>query len=112
MVKYWLPVLICMGIIFYASSLPASDILPIFAYQDILFHFLIYAILAYFIARALKNTYSGISPAKTIVFALTFAFFYAITDELHQMFVPGRYPSGMDLWIDGIGGLTGSIIYR
>jgi VanZ family protein len=32
---------------------------------------------------------------------------YAITDEYHQSFVPGRSPRGMDVGIDALGAVLG-----
>ena len=32
---------------------------------------------------------------------------YAITDEIHQSFVPGRVMSGIDLTVDAVGLLVG-----
>ena len=112
MIKLWLPVLVCMGIIFYASSLPGSDIPPLFPFQDIAFHILIYLILALFFSHALKNTYTDIALSKVILLTIIFGIVYGITDELHQAFVPDRTASGLDVIIDGIGSFIGSIVYR
>jgi VanZ family protein len=112
MIKLWLPVLVCMGIIFYASSLPGSDIPPLFPFQDIAFHILIYLILALFFSHALKNTYTDIALSKVILLTIIFGIVYGITDELHQAFVPDRTASGLDVIIDGIGSFIRSIVYR
>ena len=110
-VKFWLPVIICMGFIFYVSSIPASKIPPLFPFQDIIFHLFVYSILSLFFARALKNTYGGLAPSKIILLTLIFGVFYGLTDEIHQTFVPYRNASGFDVLIDGIGSLVGSLIY-
>lgn len=39
------------------------------------------------------------------------AVLYAVTDEIHQYFVPGRYGTAMDVLIDSCGALVGIIIY-
>lgn len=36
------------------------------------------------------------------------AFVYGITDEIHQSFVPGRFPSVGDLAADGVGAALGA----
>lgn len=110
--KLWLPVLAVMGMIFYFSTLPASDIPGLFPYQDIVFHAAIYALLAYFFIRALKNTYPGISLLSSVIATLAFGVIYGISDEFHQLFTPGRSCSGFDLFIDGAGTFIGSLIYR
>jgi VanZ family protein len=109
-VGLWSPVLGCMGIIFYASSLPGKDIPSLFAYQDILFHGLIYAILALFFYRALKNTFPRLVFLQLLVLTALFGVSYGASDELHQLLVPGRNCSGFDLLIDFIGSLTGVLI--
>jgi VanZ family protein len=110
-VRFWLPVATCMGFIFYASSIPGSDIPPLFPGQDIVFHFVIYMALAYFFSRALKNT-ADISAKKVFIFTLIFGVLYAISDEIHQAFVPLRSVSGFDVFIDGCGTFAGSLIRR
>jgi VanZ family protein len=111
LIKLWLPVLICMGIIFYASSLPAKDIPPLFPFQDIVFHISSYLVLGVFYARVLKNSRSNMTRGKLILFTVVFGIFYGITDELHQAFVPGRIVSGFDLFLDGAGSFAGSLVY-
>jgi len=111
-IKYWLPVLAGMVFIFVSSSLPGKDIPSLFPFQDVLFHLAIYALLAYFFARALKNTYSGLTLSKIIYFTVVFGLAYGLTDELHQLFVPGRCASGLDLLTDGLGSFLGSLVYR
>lgn len=111
-IKFWLPVLVCMGFIFYASSLPASDIPLLFPFQDILYHLLIYLIMAYFFSRALKKTYVNIASVKIILYTVIFTIFYGTTDEFHQSFIPGRVASIFDLFIDIAGGFLGTLFYR
>jgi VanZ family protein len=101
-----------MGAIFYFSSIAGSDIPSLFAFQDILFHLVIYAILAYFFSRAFKNSYLNFNPLKIIYITVIFGVIYGMTDEWHQTFVAGRYASGLDLFIDGLGSFIGSLIYR
>lgn len=110
--KLWLPVVACMGFIFYASSIPGKNIPALFVNQDTIFHICIYLLLAYFFSRALKNTYQDIAVAKLILFTVIFGVIYGITDELHQAFVPYRTVSALDVFNDGIGSLIGSLFYR
>ncbi len=110
-IKFWLPVLACMGFIFHLSSVPGSEIPPLFFCQDIVFHLVVYLILGLVFARALKNTYLNITPQKIIFLTIIFASLYGLTDELHQAFVPYRSASVFDVFIDGIGGFLGSLIY-
>lgn len=45
------------------------------------------------------------------IFSEAFVFLYAISDEVHQFFVPGRSMAPMDVGIDSLGALCGIWIY-
>lgn len=60
-------------------------------------HFLAYALLATLAYRA--------RPSYRLAFWL--AVLYAISDEFHQSFVPGRTGMPLDVFIDSMGGLAG-----
>lgn len=72
-----------------------------------------YAILAGFI---LGVVVTSLINWKHLLAAVLVAVIYASTDELHQLFVPGRNGQFMDVLIDGTGALAGVIfifiIYR
>jgi len=110
-IKFWLPVLFSMGFIFYGSSIPGTNIPSIIPSQNIIYHLGVFLVLAFFFKRALKNT-SQLTSAKLIVFTLIFGIIYAFTDEFHQAFVPNRTVSGFDVFIDTLGVILGSSIYR
>jgi len=111
-IKYWLPVLIYAILIFYISSIPGKDIPVVFKYQDVFLHLGEYALLAFLLSRAIKVYYPQLSFKKRFFTVLVFSFFYALTDEIHQSFVPQRYCSLMDLMYDGIGITLAGILYR
>lgn len=70
--------------------------------------------LSYFILGILVMHASMISFSKkgvAVFFTLIFCPLYAISDEWHQMFVPGRSAQVQDVIIDTIGAVTGIIIY-
>lgn len=108
-IKFWLPVLLCMGFIFYVSSIPGSQIPGLFPFQDIAFHLFIYSILSFFFSRALKNTYPNMARLKIIVFTIIFGIIYGVSDELHQAFVPYRTVSGLDVFTDTLGSFLGTL---
>jgi VanZ family protein len=60
--------------------------------------------------RAIKNTKAGFSLKRILIFSILLVVMYAISDEYHQMFVPGRYASFWDLLCDGIGATIGAKI--
>lgn len=56
-------------------------------------------------------TYERIRVGKRrFIVALLFVFFYAITDEVHQLFVPNRYGCFTDVLVDTTGGVIALLI--
>ncbi len=72
-------------------------------------HFGIYALLGFFVFGFL-GTYNRYKKLILFIFSVGFTFFYAFTDEFHQMFVWGRSAQFTDILIDTSGGILGSII--
>ena len=101
--KYWLPVLIYAILIFYLSSIPGENIPKVFKYQDVFLHIIEYALFAFLLSRAIKAYHPRLSFEKRFLTVLVFSFLYALSDELHQLFVPQRCCSLVDLMNDGIG---------
>ena len=106
----WLPVVACMGGIFYFSSIPGSHLPSLFSFQDVVFHFVVYFLLAYFFSRALKVSCANLSSKKNVSFSVIFVIIYSLTDEFHQSFVPCRTVSGWDLVVNTLAGITGSYL--
>ncbi len=97
----WLPAVLWMAVLFGASATPSRDI-PTFGVVDYLVkkggHMLGYAVLALLLRRAL-----GWQSGRTWL-AWLVAVLYALTDEFHQSFVPGRHPALFDAFIFDGGG--------
>ena len=112
--KFWMPVLFWAGFIFCLSSLPGEVFPALFYRQDILYHIFVYTLLALLLNRALKNTESGriSEQPKRAFLVILLCLLYAISDEFHQHFVPGRISSISDVAFDSLGIVLGSIIYR
>ncbi|GAB2490036.1 hypothetical protein GCM10008929_12990 [Alkalibacterium psychrotolerans] len=72
-------------------------------------HFIIFLFLGTFLIHAL--TVSNVRGWKAILIALLVSFLYAVSDELHQAFVPGRTPLVMDVLIDTAGATVGVALY-
>lgn len=111
-IRFWLPVLLIMAVIFFISSLPGSDIPGLFSGQDMLYHVLIYLVLASALARALGNSGRRLSKRAVFFLAAALAVFYGCTDEFHQLFVPGRSASGLDIAFNSLGSISGGLIYN
>ena len=72
-------------------------------------HYTIYTIGGFLI---MNYTYSIEKTKKQkILESLLFGSFYAVIDEIHQYFVPGRSARLFDVGIDTLGVLTGILIY-
>ena len=96
----WLPVLAWMGLIFFLSAQPDLPH-PGAGWADLLFsslaHAFVFGVLAVLLARALGQQRHG------LLLALGLTLLYALSDEFHQAFVPGRHPDPLDLVCDGLG---------
>lgn len=73
-------------------------------------HFFAYLILGVLVSHATKGSTTSTVWRRRGV-SLLFCVAYAITDEFHQMFVPGRGPQVKDVLIDGSGAAIGILIY-
>ncbi|MBV6397512.1 MAG: hypothetical protein HFACDABA_03126 [Anaerolineales bacterium] len=105
--KNWLPACAMMALIFTASSIPGGA-LPDFEEFDFsikkLGHAIGYALLSVSYARGL-----GQRPRLAWLLAILFA----ITDEFHQSFTPGRSPSVWDVLVyDNLGATIGLLIFK
>ena len=99
----WLPMLIWMVVIFWASN-QSSDALPNYGIWDLLIkkagHFIAYAILALFVFRGTMEW------KRPYWWAFLITAVYAMSDEFHQQFVAGRNASLYDVLIDCLGAVT------
>ena len=74
-------------------------------------HFIAYLILGFLVSHAMKReAYTAIAWKRGGA-SLLFCVVYAISDEFHQLFVPGRGPLLKDVLIDGSGAAIGIILY-
>ncbi len=71
-------------------------------------HFSIYTLLG-FLLMSFVSTYH-LKEDKRIVISLLIGILYAITDEIHQKFVPGRSCQITDVIIDSMGVLLGILL--
>ncbi len=101
---HWLPLVAWMGLIFALSAQPDLPH-PKAGWADLLVssggHALLFGLLAVLWLRAL-----GPRPYAWLL-ALVLTTLYALSDELHQAFVPGRHPDPWDLLCDGLGAAAG-----
>lgn len=111
-VRYWLPVCIYAGLIFCLSSIPQPQLPRVMPLPDYLLHFLEYLPFGFLLARAFKNTKKDCSVKKAILYGSVAVVIYALSDEFHQWFVPGRNASLLDIASDTFGALVGMRFLR
>ena len=130
----WLIVVLVMGVIFLSSHEPAAA-----SRQDSLFitekvmeflhstfpnlymdgeslhhiirksaHFIIYMILGICTFAACMQNRKAVS--YNVILTMVICVLYAISDEIHQLFIPGRSGEVGDVFIDGFGALIGVVI--
>ena len=95
-----------MGAIFYFSSIPDLSFKGELANYDFflrkIVHMVEFGVLAILWKQLLSSySWSGV-----------FAFIYAISDEVHQHFVPTRYGSPRDIVIDTVGIIVALCVYK
>jgi VanZ family protein len=102
-VKLWLPVIAWAGLIFYVSSLThlSTGLRSDLVFRKIA-HALEYYVLVLLLSRAFRGSFrSGV--LELYIYPAVLSFLYAISDEFHQSFVPGRIACAQDVLIDCIG---------
>jgi len=99
-----------MALIFYLSSLPQPSIpMPDVWSIDKIYHFIEYSIFSFLAFHAFVHTPLVTLSKNAIVWAVLFTSFYGATDEIHQLFVQGRYASVIDWVFDVAGGFIGIV---
>jgi VanZ family protein len=105
----WLPALMVMVLIFGFSSIPSRE-MPNFGLFDLIVkkgaHVLGYGLLT------LAYWYGLHFDKHLWWLALLLALIYAVSDEYHQSFVPGRHPSWVDVLVfDGGGAALALLVF-
>ncbi|MCR4563973.1 MAG: VanZ family protein [Clostridiales bacterium] len=116
--------LVLIGVIFWLSNQPAEEsaemsntliakiyrLLGVFLPEVVvrkLAHFCEFLLLAFLYS----NIFYLIKAKKWYVPAFSLAVLYAVTDEIHQLFIPGRAGMVIDVFIDALGTASGIAIY-
>lgn len=131
----WFLVIAWMGTIFYLSHQPANTsselssgitqivvgiietIIPFIEIDLDVWHFLIrksahfiaYFLLGIFIVHAL--IVSRMQVFQSGLLAIIISLLYAISDEIHQLYIPGRSGEVRDVIIDTLGASTGVLLF-
>jgi len=92
-----------MALIFAVSGTPGERIPKVGAWDQLAKkggHMLAYALLTLLWLRPLERQ---LPARRAALLACGISLLYAISDEYHQTFVPGRDGNGVDVMIDGVG---------
>jgi VanZ family protein len=92
-----------MTAIFAASSIPT---LPTPADADKTAHAVVYGVLATVTVRALARGTLARVTTSVMLASIAIAALYGVSDEIHQIFVPGRSPEVLDVVAD----VTGAVV--
>ena len=93
----WTCVLIIAIYIFYISSLTFPPSTQTFSLKAPIYHIGVFFIFSLIIALVKKT------KMRYFIIALLISIGYSVSDELHQTFVPGRYGSLGDVFLDIVG---------
>ncbi len=95
------PAIVFALVIFVLSQIPGEMLPPkVFDLQDKLLHFLAYFLFGVTLVIA---TITIRNSRKRVLFVILLGSLYALLDEVHQMFVPGRYWDLSDWLADTLG---------
>jgi len=105
----WLPPILWMGLIFFLSSRPRVVVSETYIVNFLIFKFLHvveYALLYFLLFRGFNSlSKKRFSRDEKFIFPIFLSILYAVTDEIHQTFVPTREGKIRDVLID-----TGGIL--
>jgi hypothetical protein len=107
----WGPALLMVVLIFAASSIPAGSLPSWEGPVDLAIkkggHMIGYGLLALAMLR-------GVGRQKRAAYRIAWvlAVLYAMSDEFHQRFVPGRGASTLDVLIDGLGAAGTLLVHK
>lgn len=111
--RIWRLPILWATLIFLGSSIPSLKVTEDSLLQNIINitgHLVEYFVLTHLVVRAFSE--EGLTIKRAIIYSVIATFIYAMLDETHQYFVPGRMMDIKDLYIDLFGSLIAVAIYR
>ncbi len=116
-VFYIVPAVLWMAVIFRLSAVPANDLPPMpsefwlfWAHKAT--HFVEYTVLGFLLRRAVCAYAKGDNPPGLVWGIAAFILAFALSDEWHQSFTPGRMASVLDASTDVLYGWMGSMLHH
>lgn len=102
----WLPALFVACCNIYLSSQEHIKQMPTFWNADKVVHFFCFAGFSFWVAFA-----CNIKSYKKVWLPTLIISLWAVTDEIHQSFTPGRESSALDWFADTAGAFLGAVIF-
>jgi len=109
--RYWLPVLLYVAVIFTLSAQPGLHAPLEFKDSDKFYHLLEYFGLGVLIARVMASLPRGPRPLMAALIAIVIGALIATCDEWFQSTVPRRQSSLYDGLADTLGIVLGQLLY-
>jgi len=108
----WSPVVLYAFVIFSLSATPARYMPELFWGSDKLAHFLEYFPFGFLVLRAFVKSLHIPFGREALLMSIFVIMLYSLSDETHQLFVPGRQFDLIDMFFDTVGAFAGSYTYR
>jgi VanZ family protein len=112
-IYFHLPWQIMVVVLFILSSISGEELSQYtFAISDKLIHFLVFGILGILMFRSFSVSLRTGIRKNAIILAIVLASIYGAIDEIHQLYVPGRFASVGDWLADTLGIIVMVLIYN
>ena len=105
-----LTLLYCLGIFLLSSSENPVHIKMRFHQEDKVLHAVLYGGLAGVVSLGIRRSGKPVRASIQFWVPIVFAALYAVSDELHQFFVPGRNCDILDVLADTVGAIVVSVV--
>ncbi len=108
---YLAPFLFYCLLIFALSAQSDLDTVSPVVIPDKIAHLIEYAGFGFLLMRLLRYLEPEAEFVKHLIWVLSVALIYGLSDEIHQLYVPHREFSWMDMLADGAGGYFGARLW-
>jgi len=108
--RYWLPAIVYVGLIFVLSSIRGSDLPGGFPNLDKFAHLLEYSLLGLLLGRAIRFTLAGRGRNAAVISTVLLGAVIGLADELYQRHVPGRSSDVRD-WIVDVAAVAAAVLF-